>query len=428
MNDKFKNDEIEVTVKRLPNCKIELDVIAKKSCIDKAKDKATKAVSKNISMPGFRKGKVPKELISKQHSHSIFEQSKKELADIVFMQAFKLTNISLLNNNSSITFDVQNIDDNQATLTFKFETEPTIPEIDPKKFTLKETERPEVGDTQINEAIRQMQFFHATWNPVDRPIQENDYVLLDLESLETTPPTKVFSNTRFEIKDKSIAKWMKNILLGTKTGDILEGTSEPDDDLPEEEKKKFEKRKVKVTINKVEEATLPELDDEFAKKVGAQNIDEMKKSIAKLLNKQADEKVDKDKTHQVNEFLLTYDFELPVSLLETEKNYRKQNILNSPKAKKEWESMTKDQQKEAETNILKQAKEAVSLFYISRDIVKEKKLDITKDEIATEIAKEVHTPIEKLDQKIKDELFAVAFSRLVLAKAQKYILDNCTQS
>ena len=61
----------------------------------------------------------------------------------------------------------------------------------------------------------------------------------------------------------------------------------------------------------------------FAKKLGVTTVDEMRKNITDLLNKQADAHVMEAQREQVNEFLLTqYPFDLPVTLIEKETQFR----------------------------------------------------------------------------------------------------------
>ncbi len=69
----------------------------------------------------------------------------------------------------------------------------------------------------------------------------------------------------------------KILVIGAKDGDVLEGISEPMTTATEEEKKEFAPKKVRITIIKLEEAALcPRSNDEFAKKVGAQDVARMR--------------------------------------------------------------------------------------------------------------------------------------------------------
>ncbi len=256
------SESVRVSVHRKPSCRIELHVSTGKSIVDAARKEAIKAVNKEVSLPGFRKGKAPEDIILKKFPNDVERKLHKAIADLAFIEAQKISNVPLLNNNSTISFDLKKHSDEGAELVFTFETEPKIPAPDPKLFSPKSVDRPEVGDKQIDEAIRQMMFFYAQWTPIeDRPVREGDFIMIDLDTVEGETSQKVFHHIRFEVVPERMAAWMRNLVLNAKAGDVLEGMSEPDDNASEEEKKEFKPKKVRLHLLKVEQAVLPELND-----------------------------------------------------------------------------------------------------------------------------------------------------------------------
>ncbi|MGD2170153.1 MAG: trigger factor, partial [Chlamydiota bacterium] len=366
--EEFKTENLSITVQRKPFCKIELEIEATPSFIQKSKKKAIKEVGKQVSIPGFRKGKAPEEMILKSYSGAVDEKLHKHLADDAFKEAVKEIKIPPLSNGPKITYDLKNLDvEKGAHLSFSYESEPNVPSVDPQKYTPKEITKQEIGEKEIQEAIRQTQFFYAKWNDVEeREAKEGDFVLIDLESLEDEK-AKVFSDTRFEVKKEYMADWMRELVVGMKPGEEKEGVSKPDKDATDKEKKEFQPKKVKLTLKKIEEPELPELDEEFAKKVGTKDIESFKKSLEEMLQKKAEEKFDQEKREDVNKFLLdVYPFELPSSLIEKEKDHRLQQMLSNPKSKKEYEGYSQEQKNKVLASVVKQADDAVRLFYISR--------------------------------------------------------------
>ena len=430
MKSEYKSDNVEVCVEHQADCIVKLDVKASPSLIKDAQKKAIKEVNKEVTLPGFRRGKAPEEMILKQYMPTVESAWQKKIADLAFVEAQKLIKIYPLNSSVTINFNlVSHSLEKGAELTFSYETEPTVPTIDIAQFKLPEMEKQEVDESKINETIRQAQFFYAKWTEADRPIKEGDFVIIDLETIDKEPPTKVFSNTRFEIKEKSIANWMRELLVGAKKGDVVEGISKPDDDAPEEEKAKFEPKKVRVTIITIEEAVLPELNDEFAKKLGAKSIEDMKENIKKILQNQLDGHLESMKKEEVNKFLLaTYKFDLPASLIKSESKYRKDQMLNNPSFKKRWNGMKPEEKEEFEKTIQNQAKDAVSLFYLTRKIVNDANISITQKEVHDEIirtAQETTPPGQQPNLKhISQELYALCLSRTIMSKAQEYILSQ----
>ncbi len=426
----YKSEDLEIKVSKNPDCIITLDVLASPALVNKARKKAIKDVGKEYVLPGFRKGKAPEALILKQHPQAVEQAWQKAIADLSFIEGQKLIKIYPLNTSTKINFDLKKHSlEEGAELSFSYETEPEVPVVDPSLFKLQPSNVPPVDDAKVNEAIRQAQFYFAKWVEVDRSIKEGDFVILDLDSMEKEPPERVFTSTRFEIKDKLVAKWMKDLLIGAKKGDVLEGVSKPDDDLPKEEKSKFSPKKVRITIHHVEEANLPELNEDFAKKLGAADPNDMKEKVKQMLEKQREGALDKEKKEQVNRFLIEkYHFELPASLYKSEAKYRKDQMLLDHKFKLNWEKMSLDEKKTFEANLEKSAKEAVSLYYLSRKIVSDAKIEPTQNEIHGEIIKTIQErtpPGEEPNLKhITEELYALCVSKMLMEKAQNYILNH----
>lgn len=413
--------DIHVQVHHKPACRIELEVKTSAEMVKEARKNAVKIISKEVSLPGFRKGKAPEEIILKKFPGDVEKQLHKSLADLAFVAAQKVAKVPVLNNNSPISFDLKKQSEEGAELLFTFETEPQIPVVDPAKFSAKPVERPEVAEKQIEEAIRQMRFFYAQWTPVDsRPIRDGDYIMIDLDTFEGETVQRVFHHIRFEVSKERMANWMKKLVEGAKAGDVLDGMSEPDD----KEDKEFHPKKVRITILKVEEATLPELNEEFAKKVGATDIEHMRKSITDLLNRQADDKVNNEIREQVNDFLIqAYDFELPQSLIETEKKHRFNQLAQDQKFKNDWAKWSQEERKKFEEKMSAESAQAVRLFYLSRKIVQDAKIPVTHQEVQSEAISvyQSHGARNIDPNQLPKEVYALALSKVILAKAQDFI-------
>lgn len=416
--EKEEQKEIQVTIKKNPSCQVELEVKASKELAQKALEQAIKEVAKKVSLPGFRKGKAPKEIILKNHKSEVDKAWQKEIADLAFVEAQKETKLFPLSA-ASIHFNLKKFSEEGAELTFKYETEPEVPPVDAKAVKLKEVPKRTVTEKELDEAIHQSRFYFADFKEVEREIKEGDYVILDLDALDLTPPARVFSDTRFEVKKQAIANWMLDLLLKTKKGAVVEGLSYPDPDLPEEEKKKFEPKKVKLAVKKVEEAALPEINDDFAKKLGSENVADMRKKVTDILQQNLDDHEKKQYQEMLSEELFTkYPFELPLSLVTSEVKHRKDQLLSNQNFKLKYDKMPDEEKAQIEADLKRHAEKAIALFYLSRKIVHDNKIEIKPEEIASLL------PPEKEKQQLTQEMYALAFSRMVLTKAEEFILNN----
>lgn len=431
----FSSSEVKVTIHRKPACLVEFEVESSKELVEKAYKSAIKDVAKEVSLPGFRKGKAPDDMVVKNYPKEVDRRWQECIADLAFRESGKLANVPLLQKDSRVTFKMKSHSHENASLTLTFETHPVIPTVDPKTITLKKVERPAVNDEKVQETIRQMLFFFAEWKPVtDRPVKEGDYAMLDVDVVEETPATPLFSNTRFEVSDKGMAKWMKDLVVGQTAGASREGVSVADTDATEAEKKEFKPKKVRVVIRSIQEATLPALDDSFAKKVGVANLDELNQSITRLLNDQANAHVRQALRDQASEALLIhYAFDLPASLIERETHFRMKQLLADTQFQKHWQGLSDDEKRKMVDSLYQQSQKAVRMFYLCRKIIADAKISIT----AEDLPKPPSTPLEVLvnptgalhDWNQNPEIqHAEAFSRLVLEKAEDYVIDNAVQA
>lgn len=418
-----KEKDVEADYKIKEGCIAELNIKTGKKLIEDAKKRALKLINRSIEIDGFRKGKVPKEFILKNYPQKVDQETRSEIISIAFMEAQKELKIFPLNRDTKIDYKLKNFSEDGAEIFFSYETHPTPPKVDPKKFSLKAIKKNPVTEEAVDEHIRQVRFFFAEWKDVDRAIQDGDFVIIDLDTIE--PPGRVFSDTRFEVTDRSIAKWMKSLLLGAKKGDIIEGISEADEEVSEKEKKDFQPKKVKITIKKVEEATLPPLDDNFAKRMQEKDLPSFRESMRKLLEKTEKERVEQDEREQVNEFLtMEYSFDLPASVLEKEKNYRKNKLIEKLKESGKWDKTEEKDREYIEKSTEKQARDSLLLFYISQKIIEDENIQITKDDIKKESEVMKKSSEESLQKNLtKKELENVAFYDLCLKRAQDFILN-----
>lgn len=428
----FSNENLKVKVHFKPNCKVELEVHAEPSIVKAAHRNAVKTIGKEVTLPGFRKGKAPEALVEKSYSKQIDGEWQKAIADLAFQDSIKLVNIPLLNNEPKIGYNMKShsMEEGSSLILF-FETEPQIPQINPKDITLKSVERPAVNEDKVNETMRQLQLFFAEWKKMDRPIQENDFVILDVDVIDEDPPRKLFNDVRFEVTDRSMAKWMKDLILGRKQGEVLEGVSVPDEDASKKDKEELKPKKVRVAIKIVEEATTPEFTDEFARKLGAPSVDVMRTNVEQLLNQKADGHVQEKLREEVSDVLLEkYRFDVPMSLIDREVRFRMQQLLQDQEYLQHWNSMTPEAKKRSVASVAEQSEKAVRMFYLCRKILADAKITISPKDLP----KAPETPLGMLLGDRRDfhpqgdtEVHqAEAFSRLLLEKAEDFIIAHAT--
>lgn len=420
------NDLVELKIQHQPHCVVEFSVKASASLVKNAHKQAIKAVAKETTLPGFRKGKAPDAMIQKHFAAAIDKKWQQQIAEEAFRESEKLAQTPVLNSDSRIGFTmVKHSLEEGAEMKFHFETEPQTPSVDPKALTLQKEPAPEVDRAKVDETLHRIRLFFAKWQPVvDRGVQEGDFLIVDLDALEENGPTRVFTDTRLEVKAETMALWMRDIVIGMRSGESKEGISAPDESASEADRKHFKPKKVLVKVKAIEEPVLPPVDDAFASKVGAESAEIMLQRLHTLLKKQAEEAQQIKYRDALTHLLLqNYQFDVPESLLTKEVQHRVQNLVKTPG----FNRKTEEEKQQEVLHIKKQAEEALRLFYLCKKIAIDHRLNVSP----SDLNQEIHSPLDAMfaDRELAnphktEEQKNLLMSRILLEKAQDFIIDQ----
>jgi trigger factor len=223
-------------------------------------------------------------------------------------------------------------------------------------------------------------------------------------------------------------QWMRDLVIGMSVSESKEGLSFPDADASDEEKARFTPKKVKVTINHILEAILPQVDDDLAIKVGAESADIMRERLKVLMEKQAKEAQQTSYREQLSGYLLeNIDFEVPGSLLYTEIHHRSKQLFSSPSFKTHLDSLSEEEKKEEFKKIENQAKDALKLFYICRKVLTDNHITLGAEDLTQDIQSPLDAMFADSDlanpNKTEDQK-NLLMSKILLIKAQDFILDK----
>lgn len=239
-------------------------------------------------IPGFRAGKVPLELIKSTFEQAIQEDVLNQLVPEAYEKALQETKLSPIG--YPILKEI-NLKPGQP-LTFKAEIE-LKPEIEVADYLNIEIEAEEIKfkPENIQEVLNNLRENQAEFVVVDKPASEGDYLIVDLvEKIELNKSKeKKFPNQTVELNSKVLLKEFYDNLVGLKSGQEKDfQVNYPADYVA----KSLASKKVnyKVKIREVKEKVLPEVNDEFAKRVGNyQNLAELKAKISENLEKNVEQ-------------------------------------------------------------------------------------------------------------------------------------------
>ncbi len=250
-----------------------------------AKRRSARQLSKRGKIAGFRPGKAPYEVIRRQYGdEAILEGAIDILLDEVYPKALEEAELE-----PAAAGSLEKVESFDPP-TFVF-TVPLRPEVDLGDYRSlrKAYAFEEPGEDAINEKLEELRQMYAVTENVERPIQEGDYVMTQIEGEWERESHAVYIAPEKRDNELPFPGFGKK-LIGMSVGDSKTITKTfPEDNEDETLRGKI---KFKVTIKTVRGTTFPELDDEFAKSVGVDTLEALRELLADNLKAEASAEYD----------------------------------------------------------------------------------------------------------------------------------------
>lgn len=272
---------------------VALTIEITKAEFEAAKDKAFKKTGKNITVPGFRKGKAPRKMIEKLYGEGVFFE---EAFNIIYPDAMEMAvEKSGIKPVGRADVDLGDpAEEGGLTIIAKVPVEPEV-ELGEYKGLEVEKETVKVLQADVKAELNRMAQRNARTETVERKAKKNDTVDIDFEGFVDGVPFEGGKAEHHELTLGSGAfiPGFEDQLIGCKAGDEKDVVVT----FPEEYHAKElagKEATFKCKVHKVEETILPEIDDEFAKDVSdtCETLDDLKKEITERLKAERQEAAD----------------------------------------------------------------------------------------------------------------------------------------
>jgi len=273
--------------------------------IGKQIDILAKEWRKETIVPGFRKGKAPVEIVKSRLRDKLREESLQQLIQEKLL--------SIVEKYVPFIYSppqIQNLKESEETIEFDALVDvPPDLEIDFSKIKLDKEDI--ITDIDISSELKRLQEINSELKSVKRPIKEGDVVFIDIKTKEES-----LANYSLNITDNPISKK----IIGLKEGDEKKISLEFPEDFPIE-KLRGKKEKADIKIVEVKKKILPELDDEFAKDLGFNNLEELKSNLKEGIDKEIEQNQKEEMAKKVLQktLKLVEDIEVSPSMIESKK-------------------------------------------------------------------------------------------------------------
>lgn len=425
----FENEQVKVQLEKHPGCQVVMHIEVVPLAAEAAYDKAIKAVNREVSLPGFRKGKAPAQMILQRYASHVDQEWREILVQTAFKEGVTISQTYPLTQEKIKKPELKQVSKEKgALITFAFESSPAIPVIDPKDLTLKKIEKKPITEKEINEALENLRIHHAEWVEIsDRPVQENDYIDVDIENADK-PGDFICQNTRFEVADKKMGNWMRELVVGKSVDDVVEGMSERSDEMDPDAP--FVPTHCKITIKAIKTANLPEINDELAKKMGSQSASELRERVEKSLQQQAEEYIRESLRHQLDTILAgKYPFDIPASLVSSEMKNRIDHVRREMQKTGKSEKEISEQVESMAQSLHEDVVRAFRLFFISRKVADENKISVSQGELVKELMMQLYSQSSPMDTAMDtEEARSKIYVNLLSKKVKDFLIDRASIS
>jgi len=403
--------------------KVEIEVSAED--FNNYYSQALKEISADAEIPGFRKGKVPENMVENRVTK---EGVLSEAAEIAVRESWaKFLVESKEEAISQPQIEVVKIaKDNPFVFTAEFEILPEIklPKLDSVKAEKKEVE---VTEQEVEDAIKWIQQSRAKYSEKTSISEDGDLVEFTFSclSIENDPEKK----DRIVLGKGHYIEGLEDSLRGMKREEQKEFET-PD---PREKENKDKKIKISVKVDSVKKMELPEVNDEWVKGLGAfDTVEELKKDIRDGVKKDKEAaEIQKAREESINKLIEKTEMDVPETLIKREQDFMLNNIkercLSELKISfEEYLKQVKKTEEEINKELEKTAKEKVKGFLVLHQIIKDEKIEATEEEISQKLEEMLNQyPNKEEIKKTMDEAQVRLYIEDELKREKAFNLLGC---
>ncbi len=383
---------MNVTVENLAPCKklVRVEVEAQK--VDEAFDKVTKDFQRQASLPGFRPGKAPRDMVLRKYGKDIEGEVKNQLLSDSYRKAVEEQKLDVLGHPDIEEIQFSRGQSFQFAATVETSPEFELPEY--KGIPVKREARA-VTDEDVARALEALRQPRTTFNKVERPAQTGDIVVVNYTgTCEGKPITEIAPTAKglteqknfwVEIGAKAFIPGFDDQLLGAAAGEKRTVNVDfPADFVTPQLAGK--KGLYEAEVVEVKEKVLPAIDDAFALQYGAENLEKLRAGVRRDLENELSYKLNRDVRNQLIRSLLNrVNFELPETAVEHETRNVVYDLVQE-NAKRGVPRETIEQQKEQIYSAAAQgAKERVKVNFLLQKIAEKEDIKVSQEEIAQRI-------------------------------------------
>ncbi len=398
-------------VTTLSPTRVRLDIEVPFVELDSHIAEAYKAISKQVNIPGFRKGKVPNTLIDQRFGRAyVLEEAINKSIPVFYAQAARENEVRVVGRPEVDLTELNEGNFIKFTVEVDIRPEIVLPDFAKLQVTVDDAI---ATDAEIDEQVDGLRARFGTLTALDRAVQDGDFLSIDL----------VARIDGVEVED-GIAR---NISYEAGTNRMIDGLDDAIRGMSAGESKSFattllgahegQTSEVEVTVHSVKERILPELNDEFAALASEfDTLVELRTDVVERMKRlKAMEQGAQARDRLLEQLLETMDIPLPEGLVEEE-----------IRAHLEGEGRLEDAEHRAEVNT--EVRQSLKSSFLLDAIASAEKVEVTDAELSEYLMRSAMrygmSPDEFTQQLVQSGNLTAVFSEVARAKAMATILER----
>ena len=430
-----KGRPVNVTIEDLGACKRLVRFEVEPQKVDEHFETIAKEYARQASVPGFRAGKAPREMILKKFEKEIEDEVKRKLLSETYQNGIKEQKLSVVGYPD--IEEVQFAKGQPFQFIARIEIAPEFEMPDYRGLPAKR-ERSEVTEADMDRAVEALRSQQASFEKVDRPAAEGDYVVVNYRGTSEGKPLTEFAPTAkglteragfwIEIKKDSFIPGFSEQLIGASAGDKRTVNVDfPADFVTPQLAGKAGVYEVEIV--EVKQRVLPAVDEAFAKSYGAEDLDKLREGIRADLQNELNLRRKKSVRNQVVQALLQkIHFDLPESVVQNETKSVVYELVNEYQRKGAPSDAIEQQKDEIYAIAARSAKDRVKLHFLFRRIAEKEGIRVPPEELRLRIialASQYQMAPDKFIKELeKRNGLEEVHSQLVHEKVVDFLADN----
>ena len=305
--------KLRIAVEEQEKWRRTMSVTVPAEMVEAEREKIVQDLGKKMKLPGFRKGRVPTQVVKQRYGSALQHEMLDKLIGDAYREALNLESLRPISEGE--VDDIQFKPEEDLTFAISFDVEPEITISRMGGFTV-ERKEVKVGADEIDKVLQRLREQNGVWNPLEEGKPEDgELVAVEIQRIEDGEPQGEASPYELVLGRGDA---LPDVEAAIRTLEVS-GNDEFDvtfpDDFPDEERRgEVQRLNISLTSRRVQE--LPEADDDFARSLGDfEDLSGLTSRIREDLEKEADHQADQDVREQLIELLLDANpFEVPASL------------------------------------------------------------------------------------------------------------------